>query len=157
MDERKKIIEIIEKIGATPDKLIEILLAVQSLSHEHYVSEEQLKLIAQKLNIPLSKAYGVASFYSMLSTKKKGRYVIQICNSGPCYVSKANGIVKALENRLGIHIGEITNDQMFSMEYTSCFGACHLAPAIKINEEVYGNLNPQKVNQIIDKLIKEVV
>lgn len=157
MESKSKILKIIEKIGSTPDKLIEILISVQSISKEHYITEEQLKIISDCLEIPLSKVYGVASFYSMLSIKKKGKYVIQICNSGPCYVKKSNDIIRALENLLGIKVGEVTLNGLFSLEYSSCFGACHIAPAIKINDKIYGNLNNEKVLKIIESLEKEVI
>lgn len=156
MDEKTMILKIIERIGNTPDKLIEILTAVQSNSKEHYIKEEQLMLISNCLKIPLSRVYGVATFYSMISTTKKGKYVIQICNSGPCYVKKSRNIIHAFEEALGIKIGETTSDGLFSMEYTSCFGACHIAPAVKINDEIYGNLDRDKVLKILTALRKEV-
>ncbi|MFZ5967219.1 MAG: NAD(P)H-dependent oxidoreductase subunit E [Bacillota bacterium] len=155
MDERKKIRDIIERIGNTPDKLIEILLEIQGQSEEHYVTEEHLKLVSKMLDIPVSKAYGVATFYAMLSTVKKGRHIIQICNNAPCYVNGAKKIVSEFEEVLGIQMGEMTGDGMFSLEYTSCFGACHIAPAVKINDKVYGNLNSEKIKDLIENLRKE--
>ena len=157
MVEKVNIINIIQNMGTTQDKLIEILIAVQAQSKEHYISEEQLNMISKFLNIPLSKVYGVASFYSMFSTKKKGKYVIEICNSGPCYVKNSTQIVKALEELLNIKVGEMTPDGLFSIEYISCFGACHIAPAIRINDEIYGNLTSEKVAKIIESLRKEEV
>lgn len=153
MDE--KTIKIIEAIGKTTDKLIEILMEVQRQSNENCVTEEELKIISKELGVPLSKVYGVATFYSMLSTKKRGEYVIQVCNSGPCYVKNSKLIAKLFENVLGIKMGEITSDGLFSLEYTSCIGACDLAPAVKINEEVYGNLDREKIYKLIDTLRKE--
>lgn len=153
MDE--KTIKIIEAIGKTTDKLIEILMEVQRQSNENCVTEEELKIISKELGIPLSKVYGVATFYSMLSTKKRGKYVIQVCNSGPCYVKNSKLIAKLFEGVLGIKMGEITSDGLFSLEYTSCIGACDLAPAVKINEEVYGNLDREKIHKLIDTLRKE--
>lgn len=155
MDENT--IKIIEKIGKTPDKLIEILIKVQRQSNENYITEDQLKIISKELCVPLSKVYGVATFYSMLSIKKRGKYVIQICNSGPCYVKNSKEIAKAFEAALGINMGEVTDDGLFSLEFTSCIGACDLAPAVKINEEIYGNLDKEKVYKIIDSLRKEEV
>lgn len=153
MDE--KTIKIIEAIGKTTDKLIEILMEVQRQSNENCVTEEELKIISKELGVPLSKVYGVATFYSMLSTKKRGKYVIQVCNSGPCYVKNSKLIAKLFEGVLGIKMGEITSDGLFSLEYTSCIGACDLAPAVKINEEVYGNLDREKIHKLIDTLRKE--
>lgn len=157
MDIGKKTIEIIEKIGKTPDRLIEVLLEAQKQSDENYITEEDLKIISRELNVPLSKVYGVATFYSMLSTKKRGKYVIQICNSGPCYVKNSKEVAKAFEAALGINMGEVTADGLFSLEFTSCIGACDLAPAAKINEEIYGNLDKEKIFKLIDSLRKEEV
>lgn len=157
MEEKTDITSIIQNIGSTEDKLIEILIAVQAQAKEHYINEEQLNTISKILDIPLSKAYGVASFYSMLSTKKKGKYVIEICNSGPCYVKNSSHILKTLEELLNIKVGETTPDGLYSIEYTSCFGACNIAPAIRINGEIYGSLTSEKVAKIIEALGKEVI
>lgn len=155
MNREERTIGIIKKIGKTPDKLIEVLLEVQSQSDENYITEEELEIIAKELNIPLSRAYGVATFYSMLSTKKRGKYVIQICNSGPCYIKNSKEVARAFESALGIKIGEMTEDGLFSLEYTSCIGACDLAPAVKINDNIYGNLDREKIYKLIDSLRKE--
>lgn len=155
MNKGEKTMEIIKKIGSTPDKLIEVLLEVQNQSNENCITEDDLKIISKELNVSMSKAYGVATFYSMFSTKRRGRYVIQICNSGPCYVKNSKKVAKAFESILGIKMGEMTEDGLFSLEYTSCIGACDLAPAVKINEDVYGNLNREKIHKLIDSLRKE--
>jgi NADH-quinone oxidoreductase subunit E len=157
MENTSNILSIIEKTGSTPDKLIEILIAVQAQSKEHCITEEDLKLISEELHIPVSKAYGVASFYSMLSTVKKGKYIIQVCKSGPCYVKKYYDIVSVIEGFLGIKAGEKTPDGLFSLEYTSCFGACDIGPAVKINDEIYGNLTCEKIVKILEDLKQEVV
>ncbi len=157
MDADQKVKVIVERIGNTPDKLIEILLKIQNVSDSHYVSEEELKIVSDCLGVPLSKVYGVATFYSMLSTKKRGKYVIQICNSAPCYLANSKNVVKAFEKILDIKIGEVTEDGIFSLEYTSCIGACDIAPAVKINDEIYGNLDEEKIKEIIINLRKEEV
>lgn len=157
MEDMSNIKNIIQSIGNTPDKLIEVLIAVQAGSPEHYIKEEELYFISEALNVPPSKAYGVASFYSMLSTKIKGKYVIQVCSSGPCYVKKSSLIASEIENYLGIKVGEMTPDGLFSLEYTSCFGACSMAPAMKINDEIYGNLNRERIINILESLKQEVV
>lgn len=146
------VMEAINKIGSTQDKLLEVLIEVQAQSPGNYISEDALRQIAKGLNVPLSKAYGVAGFYSMLSTKERGKFLIQICNSGPCYISKGKEIAKAFEQKLGIKMGNTTADKMFTLEFTSCFGACDVAPAAKVNEKVYGNLTVNRVFQIIDDL-----
>lgn len=155
MDAVQRVQEIIKKIGRTPDKLIEILIEIQSSSDNHYVTEEELQIVSNYLEIPLSKAYGVATFYSMLSTKKRGKFVIQICNSAPCYLKNSKNIAETFEAILGIEVGEVTKDGLFSLEYTSCIGACDIAPAVKINDEIYGELNAEKIEKVINDLRKE--
>jgi NADH-quinone oxidoreductase subunit E len=157
MEDMSKTMNIIQNIGNTPDKLLEVLIVLQAQSKEHYIKEEELNIISEALDVPLSKVYGVASFYSMLSTTKKGKYVIQICKSGPCYVKKFGSLVSGIEIFLGIKVGEMTPDGLFSLEYTSCFGACSMAPAVKINDEIYGNLTCEKIVKILESLKQEVV
>ncbi|NGX96643.1 MAG: NAD(P)H-dependent oxidoreductase subunit E [Candidatus Afipia apatlaquensis] len=157
MDNDKDVIEAIERNGSTPDKLIEVLIDVQNHSGENYISEGKLRAVSDALRVPLGKAYGVASFYSMLSTKKRGRYVIQVCNSVPCHIYRSMDIVKALEDVLQIKAGEVTPDGIFSLEYTDCIGNCAEPPSMKINDRVYGNLDYNKVVSIIDSIRKEGV
>lgn len=149
--------KIIKNIGSTPDKLIEILIEVQNKSDEHYISEEQINEISNALDIPPSRVYGTASFYAMLSTKKRARYVIQICNNGPCYIENTEKIVKMFEDILHIKIGGVTEDKLFTIEYISCFGACDRAPAVMINDEIYGGLTSEKIEHIIDSLRREAL
>lgn len=152
---RENVLKVIQEIGNSQDKLLEILIKVQNGSEKNNVSEEQLVEISKELAIPLSKVYGVASFYSMISVQERGKNVIQICNSGPCYVKGSRNIVEIFESELGIKMGEVTKDGLFSLEFTSCIGACDIAPAVKINDELYGNLDKDKIAQIVSKLREE--
>ncbi|MTI71904.1 MAG: NADH-quinone oxidoreductase subunit NuoE [Firmicutes bacterium] len=155
MDLKKKVLDIIKNKGETPDKLLEILLEVQNKTKGKYLSEEALIIISNELKIPLSKVYGVATFYSMISTKKRGKYLIQICNSSPCYLNGGKMVAKTFEKLLNIKVGETTKDNLFTLEYTSCIGACDIAPAIKINDEYYGNLTPEKIKSLLNVLREE--
>ncbi len=150
MTERECVLQAIQEVGGTKDKVIEVLLKLQDNSRDNYITDGQLEEVSQELGIPLSKVYGVASFYSLLSTQQRGENVIQICNSGPCYVKGSKNVVEMFEAALGIKMGEVTEDGKFSLEFTSCIGACDIAPAVKINDEVYGNLDKQKIDEIIN-------
>lgn len=156
MDKNRGVSEAIQRNGSTPDKLIEILIDVQNSSGENYISEEKLRAVSDSLGIPLGKVYGVASFYSMLSMKKRGKFVIQVCSSVPCHMQKSEEIVRAIEDALKIKPGEITPDGVFSLEYTGCIGNCAESPAMKINDRIYGNLDSEKVLSIIEGVQKEV-
>lgn len=151
-DVDETIANIFEKTGTTEDKLIEVLIKAQKYSEHNYLSEEVLKKVSRGMNIPLTKVYGIASFYSMLSTEKRGKYVIQICNSAPCYLRNGKEIVKIFQDILGIKIGEITEDGLISLEFTSCIGACDIAPAVKINGKLYGDLDRGKIFNILSSI-----
>ena len=129
------------------DSLLVLLKKVQS--DLGYIPTEFITDTAQSLNIPISEVYGVATFYSFLSTKPLGRNVIRICKSLPCYIEDSRIIVESIADRLGIKPGETTADGRFSFELTNCIGACDKAPAMMINGDVHGNLTPGKISQIL--------
>jgi len=141
--------EIVEKYGKTADNLIQILLDCQKTSDRSYLTEEDLKTIAQEMNLPESKVYSVATFYSLLSTKPRGKHVIQLCRDVPCYVNGSFSLKEELENMLQICMGETTKDGVFSLEYTSCLGYCEMAPVMRIGETIYGNLTSEKLSEIV--------
>lgn len=114
-----------------------------------YLSQEAMQRIADFAGVPLGKVYGVATFYTLFATSPKGRHVIRVCESAPCHVRGAEEIFASLEAELGIAPGETTRDGLFTLEYTSCLGVCGVAPAMMIDETVYGNLTPARIKEII--------
>ena len=114
-----------------------------------YLSGECLTEVAESLGLSVSDVYGVATFYSFLSTKPRGRNVIRICKSLPCYLKNSRTIIESVQDKLGIKPGETTPDGKFSFELTNCIGACDKAPAMLINEDVHGDLTPEKILQIL--------
>ncbi len=116
-----------------------------------YVSGEILAELAKSLDTSLSEVYGVATFYSFLSTKPQGKNVIRICKSLPCFLKNYQTIVKSVEREIGIKPGETTPDGKFSLELTNCIGACDKAPAMMINNDVHVDLTPSKISQILQE------
>ena len=114
-----------------------------------HVSEEVIAALAESLAIPVHEVYGVASFYSFLTTKPLGRNVIRVCRSLPCYLKNAEMIVESVAKELGIGPGETTADGRFSFELTNCIGLCDHAPAMLINQDPHVDLTPQKIKQIL--------
>jgi NADH-quinone oxidoreductase subunit E len=114
-----------------------------------YVSREFMTQTARSLQIPLSEVYGVTTFYSFLSTRPLGKYVIRICKSIPCYLKHAEMIIDSVAHAIGIGPGQHTSDGKFSFELTNCIGACDMAPAMLLNQEVHGNLTPEKIAEIL--------
>lgn len=143
--------EIVEKHGRTPDKLIGIMLECQEYSKQQYLKNEDILAISQEMNIPESRVYSVASFYSLLSIQPRGKFIIQICNDVPCYINGSMNLVYELENALGIKMGETTKDKLFTLEFTSCLGCCEKAPVMQIDDVVYGNLTNDKLSNILNE------
>lgn len=114
-----------------------------------YLSPELLAELAKTLGLPVSDVYGVATFYSFLSTKPLGRNVIRVCKSLPCYLKNSQSIINCVEQETGIKPGETTLDGRFSFQLTNCIGACDKAPAIMINHDVHGDLTPEKISQVL--------
>ena len=137
--------------STTQSKDHEGLLALlkEAQSKAGYLSEEVMTELAKSLNMSINDIYGVATFYSFLSTKPLGRNVIRVCKSLPCYLKNSQTIIKSVANELGIKPGETTPDGKFSFELTNCIGACDGAPAMMINDDVHVNLTPKKISQIL--------
>ena len=141
--------QIIEKHGKEARKLISILLDIEEASGRNFVDEPWVALVSRELNVPLSKVYDVLTFYAMFSTKPRGEFVIEICKSTPCHFNKAEQVVDWFKQALGIEVGESTLDGKFTLIRTSCVGACDVGPAVKIGNDVYGNLTREKVDILV--------
>ncbi len=116
-----------------------------------YLPMEAMTLIADELDIPVSKIYGVATFYAQFSLTPKGDNIIQVCTGTACYVKGAQAVLDEVIHQLGIHSGETTEDGKFTIQDTRCLGCCGLAPVMTINEDVYGRMVPGQVKGILDK------
>ena len=128
----------------------ELLILLQKAQNEFgYLSEESVAELAKSLALSISDVYGVATFYSFLSTKPLGRNVIRICKSMPCYLKNCQTIINTVEKQIGIKPGETTPDGKFSFQLTNCIGACDKAPAMMINSDVYDDLTPRKISRIL--------
>jgi len=127
--------------------LIMVLHAAQNIFG--YLPREVQMYVAEKLQISFSEVYGVVSFYSFFSTTERGRHTIRVCLGTACYVRGGKKLVEALEQKLNVHVGETTEDKRFTFEIARCIGACGLAPAIMIDDEVYKQVTTQKLDSIL--------
>lgn len=148
-DLHAKVKSILDTYGNNKDNLLAILLESQAIMPRRYINKEVAEFISRQLGISLSKTYDVITFYSALSDEPRGKHLIQICNSTACMVNKYETLKEKLEQHLGIRVGETTKDGMFTLVYTPCFGACDISPAFRIDENVLGNLNNEKIKNII--------
>ncbi len=153
--DREKVCEIIRKVKSESleerDILINTLHRIQDY-FGNYVPVEAAQLVAQELRVPESKVYEVLTFYTMFSTKPRGKYIVRVCVNLPCHVTGGREIVKTLKELLQIDFGQTTQDGLFTLETTSCLGLCGVAPVIMINDQYFGDLTPRKVKEIIENL-----
>lgn len=143
--------EILNRYEPKLDNLLYILHDIQDANTYNYVTEDDLIDVAEYLNVPYSKVYGTATFYSMYSQKPRGRHVIRLCDSPPCHLMGSIDVLDMLKQKLGIEVGQTTPDLLFTLETAECLGVCGVAPAIMIDETVYGNLTPKKVERILNQ------
>ena len=130
-----------------------VLIPVMQKAQElfGYLSFETMELISERLHVPVSEIYGVATFYALFSLKPKGEYIISVCTGTACYVKGAQAVLDEVKKQLGIESGETTEDGKFSIQDTRCLGCCGLAPVMTINNDVYGRLDPADVKDILAK------
>jgi NADH-quinone oxidoreductase subunit E len=133
--------------GNDPSVLIPILQDVQEIFG--YLPEEELHKIATHTRLPVSRIYGVATFYNQFRLTPLGKNVIRVCRGTACHVKGSQDILTTLEIELGIKAGETTKDMQFTIETVACMGACSIAPVISINEEFYGGLSVKQVQKLI--------
>jgi NADH-quinone oxidoreductase subunit E len=143
--------EIIKKYKPSSENLLSMLHDLQDSNEENYLTEEDLKDAAEYMNIPYTLVHGVATFYSMYSMKPRGKNIIRVCQSPPCHLMGSTDISKELMKLLGIKFGETTPCKTFTLEMSSCLGVCGVAPAIMIDDRVYGNLTTQRLKEVIQQ------
>ena len=146
--------EIIEHYGSKPASLIPIMQDIQA--EYRYLPGELLTYVASKIGVTEAKAYSVATFYENFSFEPKGKYVIKVCDGTACHVRKSIPILEGLYKELGLGKKKhTTDDQLFTVETVSCLGACGLAPAVMVNDEVHPKMTPEKMSELIKKLREE--
>ena len=148
----QKVGEILEQYHYDAANLIAILQKVQD--EYRYLPEEVLLYVAEMLGIPPARIYGVATFYSHFTLQPKGKYLIRLCDGTACHVKRSTGILEKLREKLGLSEAKITTDDMiFTVETVSCLGACGLAPVLVVNNDIYGQMTPEKSTELVDSLI----
>lgn len=145
----KRIELIARRYHNEPEQLMNILLDIQKEASNSF-PPSVAALVSRITEIPEAKLYGFVSFYSMFSTRSRGRYVVRMCHSAPCHVCGAQGVMEAISKTLGVRPGETTRDGRFTLEYCQCLGVCENAPAIMVNENVYRNLTPGRAATLME-------
>ncbi|MEO3430033.1 NADH-quinone oxidoreductase subunit NuoE [Pelagibius sp. CAU 1746] len=128
------------------------LLDLAQRQNGGWLSREAIEFVAGYLEVAPIRVYEVASFYTMFNLKPVGKHFIQVCRTTPCWLRGSDGLTNACKKKLGVGIGEVTGDGMFSVVEVECLGACANAPMVQINDHYYEDLTPERMEEIIDEL-----
>ncbi len=124
---------------------------LQDLQEEYgYLPRPAMEKAARKMNVPLSKMYGVATFYAQFHLAPRGRNIIRVCKGTACHIQGGSKISDRITEILGIDTGETTEDYRFTLEEVACIGACALAPVMTINDNPHGRLTPDRIKEILE-------
>lgn len=143
----KKLEHYLNNLPEKKGTLITVLHKAQEIFG--YLPKEVQKFIAEKLEIPVSKVYGVVQFYTFFTMVPRGEHRISVCMGTACYVKGSEKVLNQFEKQLGIESGETTPDGKFSLDALRCVGACGLAPVVLVGEKVYGKVKPDEVTKIL--------
>ena len=141
--------ELIAQHNGEPTELIMALHKAQNLFG--YLPKKAQEFISEKLNVPISTICGVISFYSFFSTVPKGRHTVKVCLGTACYVRGGQQTLEKVEKELNTKVGSTTEDRRFSVDVVRCIGACGLAPAMLVDDDVYGRVKSTKIMDILGK------
>lgn len=150
-EQEEQLVKAISELKEEPGALMPVMQRAQEIYG--YLPIEVQTIIADEMNIPLEKVYGVATFYSQFALNPKGKYKISVCLGTACYVKGSGEIYEKLQELLGIEGSGCTADGRFSLDACRCIGACGLAPVITVNDDVYGRLTVGDVADILNKYI----
>jgi NADH:ubiquinone oxidoreductase subunit E len=141
--------KIIDEHRGKPEDLIMVLHKAQNLFG--YLPRKVQEKVALGLNVSLNEVYGVITFYAFFTTVPKGRHSIRVCLGTACYVRGGQGVIEKIKKDLSIKVGGTTEDRRYSLDVVRCIGACGLAPAMLINDDVYARVKPAKLTEILEK------
>lgn len=147
-EQEEQLKKVIEELKHEKGCLMPVMQEAQNIYG--YLPLEVQTMIADGLNVPLEKVYGVSTFYSQFSLTPKGKHTVSVCLGTACYVKGSGDIYNKLMEILGIVGGECTEDGMFSLEACRCVGACGLAPVMIVDDDVHGRITVDDVEEIID-------
>jgi NADH:ubiquinone oxidoreductase subunit E len=140
---------ILSKFPDIKGHLIAALHEIQN--HYRYLPEEELRYLAKKKGIPITRIYSIATFYNRFSLQPKGRHQVSVCLGTACHVKGAEKILDELKRQLRVGVGENTDDMNFSLDEVRCVGACSLAPVVVVDDEPHSQVTPKAVGPLLDR------
>lgn len=141
--------EIINNFGAAPEMLVQILVAF--VERYSWISEQAIRQIAQELNLSRAEVHGVVSFYHDFRTEPPGKHVVKICQAESCQAMGSRELTSHAEKKIGVNLSQTTADGQLTLEAVYCLGNCACSPAVMIDEQVYGRVDPGKFDRLLEK------
>jgi NADH-quinone oxidoreductase subunit E len=145
--------DLVAKHGRDRTALMPVLQGV--VAREKFLSEEAMITVAREFDLSAADVYGTASFYTFLDTKPRGKNIIRVCKTISCHMQGKDEIILAIENHLGIKVGDTTHNKKFTLLTANCLGWCHKGPVMLINDEVFPSVTPDKAIEIIEEFSKK--
>jgi len=139
-----------EKHASHKGNLITLLQEIQRVFG--YLPEDSLKIVSNCMKIPMSRIYGIATFYSQFHLKPRGRNIICVCRGTACHIKGGKTVLETLQKQLGISDGETTPDYRFTLETASCLGACAMGSVVMIGNTYHGRMTPTKIESLVNSL-----
>ena len=141
--------EIINNFSAKPEMLVQILIAF--VERYSYISEEAMRQIAKELNLSRADVHGVVSFYHDFRTEPPGKHVVRICQAESCQAMGSRELTSHAEKKIGVNLNQTTEDGEVTLEPVYCLGNCACSPAVMIDQQVYGRVDPKKFDTLLEK------
>ena len=151
--EPSELAETIEKNGAD-SSLISVLEEIQA--QYSYLPQEAMILVSERMGVPLSQVYSVATFYHAFSLKPRGKHTVCVCTGTACHVRGAVRVLDRLETSLGVRPGGTTRDRQFTLETVNCLGCCALGPVVVVDDEYEGQMTTKKVDKLLKRAMHQV-
>ncbi len=144
--------ELLAHIEAWKDRPGNLIMILHKVQEEFgYIPRNAAMKISQLIDVPLAKIYGVVTFYHFFKLKKPGKHNLQVCMGTACYLKGGESLIEELSTLLGINVGEVTDDGLFSIESVRCVGCCGLAPVLVVGDQVFGKVKPGELPGILAK------
>jgi NADH:ubiquinone oxidoreductase subunit E len=140
---------ILARYPRSPEVLLALLHDLQRANPGNYLLPADLALVASHVGVPPALVHDAVTFYSMFSLSPRGRHIVRLCESPNCHLAGAWSVLDELRRLLGVDVGQTTADGEFTLELTSCLGACGVAPVMMVDDEVVGNLTPERVREAL--------
>lgn len=153
MFEESKIDTMVEKYGQDPASLIQVMQDIQS--EYRFLPHDALTYLGDRLGVPMSRIYNVATFYKTFSLQPKGKHVLHVCMGTACHVRGSKRILDGLSRDLNVEPGDTTEDGLFTLETVNCLGSCALGPLVTVDEQYVGKATQAKMKKAVEKIRKQ--